>query len=295
MKKTFFIFPLIIVLISFVIHGKSYEGEWPKRVLITNDDGIQDVRLIKLARTLSETAETWVVAPMENRSGSAHYISVFSKHSLSVEEVFLGDGIYAYGVDGYPGDCILLALKGLMRDNPPDLVISGINDGPNLGFDWIVSGTIGAARIAAYWGVPAVAVSGMNEDIPDALDSACRWIVELSKSDLVRKLKAKQYLTVSIPRISPAEIKGIKIAKRAGILLDFSFSQAQKQNGETVWQMLPPKKVEDFLSQSDAVLYYAGYIVIVPMRADEDDDKFILALSEKKELIPQWIGSCEKK
>lgn len=106
-------------------------------------------------------------------------------------------------------DCILLALKGLMKDNPPDLVISGINGGPNLGFDWLASGTIGAARIAAYWGVPSIAVSGMKEEIPGALDAAVNWVVKLSQSDLVRQLKPIQYLTVSIPYIPLVEIKGI--------------------------------------------------------------------------------------
>jgi 5'-nucleotidase len=116
-------------------------------VLITNDNGIEDVKIVELARAFSEIAETYVVAPLEDRSGSTHYLTVTQRGSFRVERRQIGKGIHAYAVDGFPADCVVLALTGIMKDSPPDLVISGINGGPNLGKDWLFSGTIGAARV----------------------------------------------------------------------------------------------------------------------------------------------------
>lgn len=190
---------LVLSFETILVQRKT--STWPKKVLIINDDGIQDTKIVELARAFSKVADTYVVAPMQNCSGSSNYVSVFTKYTLKVEEHQLGQGIHAYGVDGYPADCVLLSLGGFMRDDPPDLVISGINDGPNLAFDWMFSGTIGAAEVAAFFGVPALAISGCKEDIPGSLKAITQWVVRLSQSEVVKHLKSGQYLTVSIPQL----------------------------------------------------------------------------------------------
>lgn len=86
-----------------------------------------------LARAFAPTAETWVIAPLEDESSSGDYTSVAKRKALAVEPRNLGEGIRAFGGDGYPADCVILALAGIMRDRPPDLVTSGINGGANLG------------------------------------------------------------------------------------------------------------------------------------------------------------------
>lgn len=131
--------------------AKEISAPWPRRVLITNDDGINDIKIIEFAKAFATIAETFIVAPLQDESGSSHYMSVIAKRTLEVEPRSLGEGIHAYGVDGYPGDCVIFALFVLMKDKPPDLVISGINGGPNLGADWIASGTIGAAGLQLLW------------------------------------------------------------------------------------------------------------------------------------------------
>jgi hypothetical protein len=169
---------LIIVCLSVFLGGVDLlpgenQGEiWPKRVLITNDNGIEDVKIVELARAFSRIAETYVVAPLEDRSGSTHYLTATQKGSLKVERRQIGKDIQAYAVDGFPADCVVLALTGIMKDNPPDLVISGINGGPNLGIDWLFSGTIGAARVASFAGFPSLAVSGLDDDMPEAVKAA---------------------------------------------------------------------------------------------------------------------------
>ncbi|MCD4675393.1 MAG: 5'/3'-nucleotidase SurE [Desulfobacula sp.] len=252
---------------------------------------IEDVKLVKPAQAFSQIAETWVVAPDQDRSGTTHYISVYRKHVLNAEKVSIGDNIRAYKVDGYPADCILLALKGIMKDNPPDLVISGINGGPNLGYDWLASGTIGAARIASYWGVPAIAVSGMKEEIPGASDSCINWVIKLAQSELIQKLKPKQYLTISIPRIPPGKIKGIKVAERAGILLDFKFNFVPNKTDSSYnenWYLQRPTPVTSVEEDRDAKLYRDDYIILVPMLADEHDDILLQYLIQNPALLPTW-------
>ncbi|MCK4413279.1 MAG: 5'/3'-nucleotidase SurE [Candidatus Eisenbacteria sp.] len=267
------------------------EYSWPNRVLITNDDGINDPNMLALARAFSQVCETYVIAPQENKSGATHLVSAFRTHSLSVESHDLGSGIKGYGVDGYPGDCVLLALQGLMRDNPPDLVVAGINGGPNLGFDWLASGTIGAARLAAFWGVPAIAVSGIDEAITGALDASVRWVVRLAQSSFVHQLESGQYLTISIPRIPPAEIKGVRVAERAGILLDFTFQVAPgsgSSQSTTVWQLGRPHPLPRGPANRDAALYDAGFVVIVPMLADEHDHDLFTRLQLDSTVLPDW-------
>ncbi len=255
--------------------AKAPEEPWPRRVLITNDDGIDNFRIIALARAFSKLAETYVVAPLEDRSSSGNFTTVNKRKELMVKRREFGEGIEAFGVDGYPADCVILALTGIMRDRPPDLVISGINRGPNLGQDWLGSGTIGAARMAAFGGVPAIAVSGLKREIPGSLEAATRWVVEFAQSPMVRGLQPSQYLTVSIPRIAPNAIKGMRIATRAGLrhrpVLN-RIVQGQNDSQREIWRVEGSEKLEGAdTGETDISLFEQGYIVVVPMRADEHD------------------------
>ncbi len=264
---------------------------WPRRVLITNDNGLADPKIAALARAFAPHAETWVVAPLENKSGSTHYVSVTRSGQLVAEPRDLGPGIRAWGADGYPADCVLLALFGLMRHAPPDLVVSGINGGPNLAQDWLGSGTIGAARVAAYAGVPAIAVSGLDDDIPGAVEAATRWVVELSRSSAVRELRRGQYLTVSMPRLAPSAIKGIRVARRARLLLSIAFEAGEAGAGRQSWKLRATPLDPQSAPESDAALYAAGYLVVVPMRADEHDEALADGLLPK---LPSWTAAARR-
>src|SRR5229473_3384573 len=124
------------------------------RILISNDDGIASpgIKLLeKIARGLSN--DVWVVAPELEQSGASH--SLTTRRPLRLQEV----GRQRYSVDGTPTDCVLLAVKRLLRDHPPDLVLSGINGGSNVGEDLTYSGTVAAAMEATLLGIPAMALS----------------------------------------------------------------------------------------------------------------------------------------
>ena len=275
-------------IFSFSLNAQKNEAVWPKRILITNDDGIDDKKMIMMANAFSKIAETFIIAPNGDKSGSSHYASVFSKHYLTVEKKDINKQIISYSVDGYPADCIFLALKGIMKDNPPDLVICGINGGPNLGYDWMASGTIGAARMAAYWGIPAIAISGFKGESKEDLNKIIEWVIALAQSDLIKQLKPRQYLTVSFPRIPAEHIKGIKVAKRDGILLEFEMTKTNTDKNIETWSILKPKPIIDFQNESDAAFYYQNYVVIVPMVADEMEIELLEKLNRKSNAIPKW-------
>jgi 5'-nucleotidase len=287
---------IVSVCLTIACAAQGSSDSWPKRVLITNDNGVDDIDIIELARAFAKVAETYVVAPMEDRSGTTHYMTAIKRGMVAVERPDLGDGIQAYAVDGFPADCVLVALTGIMKENPPDLVISGINGGPNLGADWIGSGTIGAARVASFAGFPAIAVSGMDDDIPGALEAATQWVVRLAQSPIVQELRPPQFLTVSIPRIPPSEIKGIRVAKRADLLEIPVFNKVpnEGENEYEEWNFEGFEEREEYVppNDSDVAVYEAGYIVVVLMRSDEHDYELLPELQDRIGMFPQWSSDA---
>ncbi len=132
------------------------------RILISNDDGISSpgiAALEAIARDLS--GDVWVVAPEQEQSGASH--SLTTRHPLRIREI----APRRYAVDGTPTDCVLIAVKRLLRDRPPDLVLSGINAGSNVGEDLTYSGTVAAAMEATLLGIPAMALSQEYRDRND--------------------------------------------------------------------------------------------------------------------------------
>lgn len=263
---------------------------WPTRVLITNDDGFDDPAMLALARAFAGRAETYVVAPAIDRSGTSNFMAVVGDRRFRVEKRDLDDErIVAYAVEGYPADCITFALSGPLRDAPPDLVISGINGGPNLGDSWFVSGTIGAARTAAFYDVPAIAVSGVNKEDSASVRAVTDWVVALAGSELVRSLKAPRFLTVSLPVLPPAEIRGVKIVRRApGTISAITRLEPGSGGAQEVWsfELLVDEGSAD--PGTDAAAVAAGHIAIVPMRLDENDAELTSELREAADRIPAW-------
>lgn len=286
------------VLTALILCGQAEAG-WPGKVLITNDNGIHDPKIAALARAFSRVAETVVVAPATDQSGTSNHISLGrDRPVVTVERHDLGEGIEAYALDGYPADCVFWAVTGLLRDSPPDLVVSGINGGPNLGPDWIGSGTIGAARLAAFGGFPAIAVSGLDDDHIDAVAASTEWVVSLAQSPIVRELERGQFLTVSIPRVSPEEIKGIQVVERAPIVMaglpTFEPDSTKSDTaGKQAWILQPPRE-RGFELAGDIVAYQSNYIAVVPMRVDEHDYELMKKLEGRLEDFPAWPAAEAK-
>lgn len=263
---------------------------WPGRVLITNDDGIDSRATLELAAAFAQHAETYLAAPAQNQSSGTNFASAARTGRFEVEARDVGNAVTAWAVDGFPADCVFFALTGPMRDAPPDLVVSGVNTGANLADAWILSGTIGAARVAAYYGIPAIAISGIDDDDARAVAAVAAWVVQFAQSEAVRRLRPPQFLTVSLP-VGPASgIQGIQITERARGLRDMRASLLSEagSDGRQTWSFDVVRDAFAAPPNTDATVVGNGKIAIVAMRVDESDPKMQSWLMQNQHSIPSW-------
>jgi len=161
------------------------------KVLLTNDDGIDSVGLRSLQEHLARRHEVWVVAPESDRSGSSHSIT------LGTPTRFRQVGEQEYASGGTPADCVLVACLGLL-DVRPDVVISGVNLGPNLGTDIVYSGTAAAARQGAFMGLPSIACSLDAYEPPFGLEFPLEFITR-NLETFVSLLSDTHFLNLNFP------------------------------------------------------------------------------------------------
>ena len=265
---------------------------FPSRILLTNDNGIDDTALIELARAFARIPgmEVIVVAATRDRSGTSNYLGATNTGQYRVERRDLGPNIEAWAIDGYPADCVVFALSGPLRDRLPDVVVSGINGGPNLGDDWFGSGTIGAARTAAYFGMPAIAVSGVEDDDPSAVAAATEWVVRFVRSSVVASLEAPQYLTVSLPSVTSPDEAETRIVERARGVMDGRSTRVEGDDSVSIWQLEIEARPERAGMGTDVPTVAAGHVAIVPMRANEYDAELAAVLRSRTSAIPEWIA-----
>lgn len=181
-------------------------------VLLTNDDGINadGIQALKTAFQAVPGAEVFVVAPDRERSASGHAITIH--HPLQVEEVDPGEaGGRSFAVNGTPADCVKLGVKALLPE-PPQIVVSGINRGPNLGTDVFYSGTVSAAVEGIILGIPSIAVSlTAFEDLDYGY--AAEFAVYLAGEVFRRGLPENTLLNVNIPPLAEEEIAGVAVTR----------------------------------------------------------------------------------
>ncbi|MEE9583657.1 MAG: 5'/3'-nucleotidase SurE [Dehalococcoidales bacterium] len=182
------------------------------KILVTNDDGIFTPGLWTLAKELNSIARVFVVAP--DREQSATGTAITLRQPLRVQKITpMVPGVEAYSVEGTPSDSVILALGRLLKDRI-DMVISGINQGPNLGDDVLLSGTVGAALQGYLRGLPAFAISIAAANSAN-LSNAARLAVLLAKRIHSSTRATDVFLNVNLPDLPLAEIKGLTITQPA--------------------------------------------------------------------------------
>jgi len=174
------------------------------RILVTNDDGIHSEGIVELAKALESVGEVFVVAP-------AHEMSAAS-HSLTLTRPLRIDPIddHHYSVDGTPTDCVTLAMSHVLAGRLPDIVVSGINRGPNLGDDTTYSGTVAGALEATIHGLPGIAVSLVTRTKFD-FSYAAAFAVELTHRVLSEGLPKGTLLSVNVP---PGPVRGVRVTRQ---------------------------------------------------------------------------------
>jgi 5'-nucleotidase len=180
-------------------------------ILVTNDDGYQSPGLVALRAALAEVSEVVVVAPDRNWSAAGHYRKLFDP--LRAWEGSLPDGSPAMICDGTPADCVALAVMGLLP-RTPDLVVSGINLGANLGTDLLYSGTVAAAMEGLVFGVPGIAVSQVRaKEQPWDFRAAQQAVVRLVRRAGEEGLPPGILLNMNAPARPPEQVHGIRVAR----------------------------------------------------------------------------------
>jgi 5'-nucleotidase len=235
------------------------------RILVVNDDGYQAPGLLALVDSLLPIADISVVAPYEQQSGTGHGITY--RDAIKVYEFGNPHGLVWYAVDARPATVVRVALVTLL-DSLPDLVVSGINTGDNIGTSAWVSGTAAAAREAALNGVPALAFS-VNPIGPDAYQVAAGWarrIVE--RLHMEGRLRAPLLLNVNLQGQQPA---GIRVAPMSLALGEQRYDRRVSPRGQVyLWDDWAPPE-DDAVEGTDLFWFHRGYITITPLRIDQTD------------------------
>lgn len=231
-----------------------------KRILVTNDDGVFSEGLKLLAEKLSSLGEVWVVAPDREQSATSHSLTLHRPLRMrKIEE-------RVYSVDGTPTDCVNLAVLWLLKDTPPDLVVSGINFGVNLGDDVTYSGTVSATFEGTLLGIPSVAFSqevGDPFSFERASDFAHELVSELAEAELPPDL----LLNVNVPA-SP--VRGVRFTKLGHRVYKQSVVEKVDPRGRTYfWIAGTPEWQHDRGTDHEAVT--DGYISITPLHLDLTD------------------------
>ena len=176
------------------------------KILVTNDDGIRSQGIIILAKTLQEVGDVVVIAPDREKSATAHSLTLHRPLRL---EKFRNN---CYAVDGTPADCVHLAVNGILSEGP-QLVVSGINKGPNLGNDITYSGTVSAAFEGTLLGIPSFAISLASRS-RFKFDTAARFAARVARYIMKKGLPGDTFLNINVPNLAEKDVKSHRITRQ---------------------------------------------------------------------------------
>ena len=232
--------------------------------LLTNDDGIQAPGLAALAQAIAQMAEVEIAAPEFEQSATGHSITLV--RPLRVKEVELFGNLSARCVDGTPADCVKLMLSELM-DRAPDIILSGINRGPNVGIDVFYSGTVAAALEGATYDVPSVAVS-LDVSGHPSYDYAAAIAREVARQVAVKGLPTGTFLNVNVPGLPPQEVRGVKVTRQCSRRYDERFHRRTDPRGRDYYWLDGELHPEPGDTETDVAALRAGYVSITPLKCD---------------------------
>ena len=246
------------------------------RILLSNDDGYQARGLNLLAQGLADLAEIVVVAPDRNRSGASNSLTLESP--LRVEQVAAN----VYYVNGTPTDCVHVAITGLL-DREPDMVISGINHGANLGDDVLYSGTVAAAMEGRFLGFPALAVSlvlDQGQYFASALSVIRRMLEQIQREPLPRDT----ILNINVPDLPEDKIKGIRSTRLGFRHKSEPVVKAFDPKGNPVYWVGPAGPGQDAGLGTDFHAIANNYVSVTPIKIDLTDHAGV-------DRLAGWLGS----
>jgi 5'-nucleotidase len=246
------------------------------RILICNDDGVEapGIKLLtRIAKSLSR--DVWVVAPEQEQSGASHSLTLH--RPLRVRKL----GPRRFAVDGTPTDCVLLAVNTVLADKRPDLVLSGINAGANMGEDVTYSGTIAAAMEASLLGMKAIALSQSVGD-----QGPLRWATAaVLAPKLIRRLAAlpwprDSFFNVNFPNVPPGKVKGIVAAAQGGRKTGDHLLERLDPRGRPYYWIGPQRDEARTRPGSDVRAVAEGNVSVTPIFLDLTNRKALARLKK---------------
>lgn len=229
--------------------------------LISNDDGITAQGIQVLSRRMSELGKVTIVAPDQDRSGASNSLTLDSPVRISEVDK------RKFSVTGTPTDCVHIALTGLL-DRDPDMVISGINAGANLGDDVIYSGTVAAAMEGRFLGFPAIAVSLVFRDKPHHFDTAAEAIAVLVQRLRQDPLPADTILNVNVPDSAWSEIRGFEVTRLGHRHRAEPTIREVDPRGRPMYWIGPAGAEQDAGPGTDFDAVRRGYVSVTPIHVD---------------------------
>ncbi len=230
------------------------------RILLSNDDGYFAPGIEHLARTLGDLGEITVVAPERDRSGASNSLTL--DRPLSLRRTANG----FYHVNGTPTDCVHLAVTGML-DTLPDMVVSGINHGANMGDDTIYSGTVAAATEGYLLGVPAIAVSLVGKSASH-FATAAQVAHQLVNRYLANPVREPMLLNVNVPDVPLSELRGIQVTRLGRRHKAEPVVRAVTPRGETVYWVGAAGEAADAGEGTDFHAVANNYASVTPLQID---------------------------
>ena len=248
-------------------------------ILISNDDGYRAPGIITLAEALAVEYQTSIVAPERNCSGASNSLTL--ERGLRVCQVAAN----SYYVDGTPTDTVHLAITGVLKSEP-DMVVSGINAGANMGDDVLYSGTVAAAMEGRHLGLPAIAVS-LNSFTPQYFETAAKAVVQLLKNLNQTSFSANTILNVNVPDIPWSEIKGFKATRLGNRHQSEGVIIQDDPRGDPMYWVGPPGKAQDAGEGTDFHAVDNNYVSVTPLQID-------LTRYDSLGEISEWLSKQDK-
>lgn len=261
------------------------------RILVSNDDGINAPGIRALAETLATEHEVWVVAPDRERSATGHALTLHKP--LRVETIDFFRGVAgAWAVNGTPSDCIKLGSWALIKGKP-DVVISGINRGPNLGMDIIYSGTVSAAVEGSMMGYPALAVSSASFD-DKHYDAAAKSVLGLLEKIMANPLPSRTLWNMNVPAVPFEQLAGVAITKLGVRRYTDVFESRVDLRGRTYYWLAGEVIESDEAANSDVMAIRQNKVALTPVHYDLTSYTLLQDLQPWGQQASDHLGSLQK-
>ncbi len=239
------------------------------KILLSNDDGVHAQGIRVLADALRKRADITIVAPDRNRSGASNSLTL--EQPLRVREIEPN----IYSVEGTPTDCVHFALNELMKDDLPDLVLTGINHGANLGDDVLYSGTVAAAMEGHFLGVQSIAFSLVGKQhFATAAHIACQLVEQHVK----QPVPTNRLLNVNVPDVAINDLQGVCVTRLGARHHAEAMIKQKDPRGHDIYWLGPPGKEQDAGEGTDFYAIEHKYVSVTPLQVDLTAHESLVAM-----------------